>query len=154
MNSMKLCVALLAAVLGAQAAEIASVKTVYVLPMSSGLDQFLAMRLTADSVLQVVTDPKKADTILSDRIGATLDEKLDDLYGKANPKPKEAKDDESGRPAVQPMSRARGTIFLIDRKTRNVLWSVYERPKTTSPDDLNHAAEKVASKLSKELKGK
>ena len=53
-----------------------------------------------------------------------------------------------------PVSRARGTIFLIDRKTRNILWSVYERPKNTSPDEMNHVADKIAGKLGKDLKGK
>lgn len=153
MNHMKLYVALLAAVLGMQAAEIGEVKTVYLLPMSSALDQFLAMRLTSENVIQVVTDPKKADAILSDRIGPPLDEKLDQLYGKSNPPPKGSADD-SDKPVAQPVSKARGTVFLIDRKSRNVLWSFYDRPKTTSPDDLNRAAEKIASKLSKDLKGK
>jgi len=153
MNFMKWYVALLAAALTAQTAPIGDVKTVYLLPMSSSLDQYLAMHLTAGNVLQVVTDPKKADAILSDRIGATLDQKLDDLYGKSKPKPKDSMDD-SPQPVIQPVSRARGMIFLIDRKTRNVLWSVYERPKTTSPDDLNRAADKIAAKLSKDLKGK
>ena len=156
MNFMKLCIALLAAALAAQAAAIGDVKTVYVLPMSGSLDQYLAMHLTTANVVQVVTDPKKADAILSDHIGATLDEKLDDLYGTAKPKPKtkDALEDDSPQPVVQPISRARGMIFLIDRKTRDVLWSVYERPKTTSPDDLNRAADKIAVKLSKDLKGK
>ena len=65
----------------ALAAEIGDAKTVYILPMSNGLDQFLAIRLTAGNVIQVVTDAKKADVILSDRIGAGLDQRLDDLYG-------------------------------------------------------------------------
>jgi hypothetical protein len=142
------------------AGEIGDVKTVYVLPMANALDQFLAIRLTSGNVLQVVTDPKKADAILSDHIGSGLDKQLDDLYGAKTPPPPadDSKDKDSlhdeARPMVQPVSRARGTIFLIDRKTRNVSWSFYDRPKNTSPDEINHVAERIASKLSKDLKGK
>jgi len=157
MNLMKLLVALFAAALGLSAAEIADVKTVYVLPMSNALDQFLAMHLTSENVLQVVTDPHKADAILSDRIGASLDQKLDELYGsrKAEKKSGDAtSQDDTAMAVIAPLSRARGTIFMIDRKTRDVLWSVYERPKNTSPDELNHIADKIALKLSKDLKAK
>jgi hypothetical protein len=161
---MKLYLAMLAAGMAAAAAggEIGGVKTVYVLPMSNALDQFLAIRLTTGNVLQVVTDPQKADAILTDHIGAGLDKQLDDLYGSKTPAPPPPPDDskdkdsmhDSARPVIQPISRARGTIFLIDRKSRNVAWSLYERPKNTSPDEINHVAEKIASKLSKDLKGK
>lgn len=159
---MKLYVAMLAAGIAGAAAggEIADVKTVYVLPMSNALDQFLAIRLTTGNVLQVVTDPQKADAILTDHLGAGLDKQLDNLYGAKTPPPPpdESKDadstHDSARPMVQPVSHARGTIFLIDRKTRNVSWSFYDRPKNTSPDEMNHVAEKIASKLSKDLKGK
>ncbi|HLH41207.1 MAG TPA: hypothetical protein VKX39_18805 [Bryobacteraceae bacterium] len=151
---MKLLPALMIAALGAQAAGIGEVKTVYLLPMSSSLDQYLATHLTSGNVLQVVTDPKKADAILCDRIGATLDDKLNELYGKANPEPDSKDLVDASRPVVQSISHARGTIFLIDRKTRNVLWSVYDPPKSTSPGDLNRAAGKITARLAKDLKGK
>ncbi len=63
MANMKCLVAVLAALLSIPAvnAEVAGVKTVYVLPMTGGLDQYLAFRLTSEGVLQVVTDPAKAD---------------------------------------------------------------------------------------------
>ena len=167
MNFMKLFVALMAAGLfgdagaRAHAAAMGDVKTVYLLPMSSSLDQFLATHLTSANVLQVVTDPNKADAILCDRLGAPLDDKLNEIYGKANPAPKDAKDSKDpkdpmadSRPVVQPVSHARGTIFLVDRKTRNVLWSVYDPPKTTSANDLNRIAEKITTKLAKDMKGK
>jgi hypothetical protein len=140
--------------------EVAAVKSVYILPMSNSLDQFLAIRLTAGNVVQVVTDPKKADAILSDRIGAALDSKLDDLYvPKPPPPPKDSKNDmdlagDPAKPIAQPGSHSRGAIFLIDRQTRNVIWSLYVLPKNTSPNELNHVAEKIAVKLSKDMKGK
>ncbi len=154
MNSMKLLPALMIAALGAQAAAIGEVKTVYLLPMSSSLDQYLATHLTSGNVLQVVTDPKKADAILCDRIGAALDDKLNELYGNANAAPDSKNLMDAPRPVVQAISHARGTIFLIDRKTRNVLWSVYDPPKTTSPGDLNRTAEKISARLAKDLKAK
>ena len=53
----------------ASAGDFRSVKTVYLLPMANGLDQYLASRLTSESVFQVVTDPKKADAVLTDHVG-------------------------------------------------------------------------------------
>ncbi len=156
---MKFCILLLAATLAAAGAsnpELSDVKTVYLLPMSSGLDQFLAIRLTTGSILQVVTDPRKADAIFTDRIGTGLEQKLDELFGE---KPKsEEKDKEnannSGKPMMQPLTRGRGAIFLVDRKTRNVIWSVYERPKSATSDEMHHVAERIAIRLEKDRKGK
>ncbi len=162
---MKLYVAMLAAIAaqGAARPEIADVKTVYVLPMGNGLDQFLAIRLTAGNVLQVVTDPLKADAILSDQIGPALDGKIEDLYAPKTPPPDTTKDSQkdsekdptnAAPKRIAPASRARGTIFLVDRKTRNVLWSLYVLPKNSSPNEMNRVAERIAGKLSKDLKGK
>jgi hypothetical protein len=57
-------------------AELSSVHTVYLLPMGSALDQYLANRLTSEHVFQVVTDPKLADAVFTDRIGSAFEEKL------------------------------------------------------------------------------
>src|SRR5258708_13703693 len=81
---MKLFLCLLALCMagsGASNPELAEIKTVYLLPMTYSLDQFLAIRLTKGGVLQVVTDPKLADAILSDHIGTGLEDKLKSLYG-------------------------------------------------------------------------
>jgi hypothetical protein len=145
---MKLFLLAAAAVLTLPAADLAEFKTVYLLPMSNGLDQFLAIKLTSGSVMQVVTDPQKADAILTDHIGLSFEQKLDELYGKKE------KDDDSAHTGMQNASRGRGAIFLVDRKTRDVIWSAYERPKSTAPDDMNHSAEKLAQKLEKDRKGK
>jgi hypothetical protein len=139
-------------------AGLADYKTVYVLPMASGLDQFLAIKLTTGSVMQVVTDPRKAELVLTDAIGAGFEAKLDDLYGQ---KPKsEEKDDKSGKESmngssrISPASRGRGAIFLVDRKTRDVVWSMYVKPRSTAPDDMNRIAAEIADKLAKDRKGK
>ena len=158
MASMKCLLAALAALVffSAVHAEIPGVKTVYVLPMSGGLDQYLAFRLTAEGVLQVVTDPAKADAILTDGIGARLDESFDELF--KPPVDKEQADKagntEFAHPAMRPLSGSHGLIFLVNRSTRDVVWSTFERPKGNQPDDLDHAAERIVNRLAKAQKGK
>jgi hypothetical protein len=104
----------------------------------------------------VVTDPKQADAIFTDQIGKSFEQKLDDLYGQ-KPKDKDAENkdgsSESSR-VVSSSSRGKGAIFLVDRKTRSVVWSTYERPKSSNSDELNHVAEKIAQRLEKDRKGK
>jgi hypothetical protein len=159
--------------------ELAEIKTVYLLPMSNSLDQFLAIRLTRGGMLQVVTDPKLADAIISDHIGTGLEDKLKSIYGEkkstdpvkedtskdakdAKDKDKDAKDKDKDKDKDQPAfsnpmagsSRSKGAVFLVDRKTRSVLWSAYVRPKNAQPDELNHVADKVAGQLEKDKRGK
>ena len=135
-------------------ADMSGVKTVYLLPMSSGLDQYLAVRLTTASVLQVVADPRNADAVLTDHIGQGFEDQLDEIYGAKS----KGEDDKNGSTTefARPVSgsRGRGAIFLVNRKTRDVLWSAYERPKGTQPADLNRAADRIADKLAKAVKGK
>lgn len=136
-------------------AQALGVKTVYLLPMSGGLDQYLALQLTSKGVLQVVTDPKKADAIFTDSIGARLEGSLSDLY-RADEKAAAAKSDkdksnadEFSHPPMRPLSGSRGVVFLVNRATRDVLWSTYERSKGNQPEDLKHAAEKIVERLAK-----
>jgi hypothetical protein len=139
---------------GVFGADMSGIKTVYLLPMFSGLDQYLAVRLTAASVLQVVVDPRNADAILTDHIGQSFEEQLDEMYGA---KPKSEVDKNSSTPEfarVTSGARSRGAIFLVNRKTRDVLWSAYEPPKGTAPADLNRAGDRIADKLAKAIKGK
>jgi hypothetical protein len=131
-------------------AELAEYKTVYVLPMSSGLDQFLATKLTSGSVLQVVTDPQKADVVFTDRIGEAFEQKLDELYGQ---KPKGDDNDSvhgSPRTTSSPLTHGRGLIFLVDRKSRNIVWSTYVKPRNSTPEEINHVAGAVANQLEKD----
>jgi hypothetical protein len=162
MDFMKsLILAALAATLSvpcARAQEAPAVKAVYILPMASGLDQYLAFRLTEGGVLQVVTDPQKADAILTDRIGGHFLETFKDLFG---PKTDDAKagkyqagDEDSFHPAMRPLSSSRGAIFLVERATGNVVWSTFEIPKNTQPQELNRTAEKIVDRLAKAQKGK
>lgn len=137
--------------------QLQQVQSVYILPMGSSMDQFLANRLTRFGKMQVVTDPQRADAVLTDRLGEPFEKKLDELY--PPPADKKESDDEDAtgtlrdeQPRVRAFSRGRGTFFLVDRKTRNVLWSTYERPKNGSPDEMNRIAERVINNLKHDLK--
>jgi len=141
------------------AAGLGDIKTVYLLPMSNGLDQYLAQQLTSEAVLQVVTDPEKADAVFTDHLGETFEQTLADLYA---PKPKsDDKADENAEDKGAPRARSgmqgkrgRGTIFLVNRRTHDVLWSVYELPKANQPAGLRHSAGRISSQLAKSIKGK
>ena len=139
-------------------AQVSGVKTVYMLPMANGLDQYLALRLTSEGVLQVVTDPKKADAIFTDGIGARFEESFATLFDSAK-KDKSDKGDKVGEvdfahPAMRPLSGSRGVIFLVDRNTRDVVWSTFERPKSSQAEDLHHAAARIVDRLAKVHKSK
>jgi hypothetical protein len=139
----------------AATAQVSGVKTVYVLPMAGGLDQYLALRLTSQGVLQVVTDPKKADAIFTDGIGARFEESFASLFESQNKdKGEKLGQVEFAHPAMRPLSGNRGVIFLVDRNTRDVVWSTFERPKSSQAEDLNHAAARIVDRLAKVHKAK
>ena len=130
--------------------------------MGSGLDQYMANWLVRENVYQVVTDPQKADAVLTDQIGVPLQEKLLELYPPpAPPEPKEdeKKKDEGGLKGdlTRPRStfgRGRGNVFLVDLKSRRVLWSVYERPRNSLPDELDRTSQRIVRQLKKAQTGK
>ena len=61
-------------------AELTGVHAVYFMPMARGLDQYLANRLTNEHVFQVVTDPKLADAVFTDRIGDAFQAQMESLF--------------------------------------------------------------------------
>jgi hypothetical protein len=129
---------------------LAAAKNVFLTPMPGGLEQYLALHLTQASVLQVVTDSTKADVVFTDRIGEDLQTTLADLENK----PKAAQSGKAGefdfaKPNMRPLSRARGTVFLVDRKSGDVLWSTLEQPKSSKIPDLDAAAKRIVDKLAK-----
>ena len=63
----------------AAAPELKQVQSVYVLSMTSSLDQYVIDRIVAKGQFTVVTDPLKADAIFTDRVGEAFDNKLDDI---------------------------------------------------------------------------
>ena len=86
-------------------AQLNSIKTVYLLPMGGGLDQYVANRLTAAGFFQVVTDPQIADAIFTDRLGEAFEARFHQLYiapeeekrAKAEADAKKAKDKDAGK---------------------------------------------------------
>ncbi|HVX66528.1 MAG TPA: hypothetical protein VHA11_07995 [Bryobacteraceae bacterium] len=183
-------------------AQVAQIHNIYLLPMNNGLDQFLANRLTNLGVFRVVTDPQKADAVLTDRLGESFESRFLELYPeskeeaaaakKAAPaeaaKPAEAtKPAQAAKPAaaapkkdekasaakdekpdttaaeslpsfrvgaappvpVSTFRRAKGTVFLVDRQDRMVLWSIYLEPKNTTARELHRAAGEIAERLTK-----
>src|SRR5580658_10194566 len=80
------------AILASVNPQLREVKRVYILAMTAGMDQFLASQLVKASIFEVVTDPKKADAIITERVGESFESKLDDLYPPPTPpKPAETK---------------------------------------------------------------
>jgi hypothetical protein len=138
--------------------QLKQVNSVYILGMSSGMDQFLADQLTTMSVFQVVTDPQKADAIVTDRLGEPFESKLKELYPpKSSPTTAEGKKNDadiSGGARVSSSIRGRGTFFIVDRKSGTVLWSIYEEPKDSTPTQLTKTARRVVQRLKNDLTDK
>ena len=144
-------------------AGLSDVKTVYFMPMSNGLDQYLANRLTNVGLYSVVTDPKRADAVFVDRLGESFEARFKELFVPPEPPKKvEAKDPkdkdqkavedksdatphDSGR--MSTFSRGRGNVFLVDVKTRTVLWSTFERPKDGRAAEVDRAAGRIIQSL-------
>lgn len=164
--------AILSAALAQTHADLAQVQTVYVLPMGSGMDQFLANRLIKAGVFRVVADPQLADAVLTEHLGERFEERLKELYPnedqeKAAAKPSEdAKDEETRaeqlererikelkemfRPKSSSWNRGKGTYFLVDRRSKHVIWSVYQRPKDMRASELDKAAERIVKQLKRD----
>ncbi len=117
-------------------------RTVYLLPMAGGLDQYLAQWLTQEHIMKVITDPKAADIVMTDRLGQTFEDRMAEIH------PKEAKKLDDPVQHTFQSSYSRGTVFLVDAKTRQVLWSDYEKaPRSNSGSHLNDQAERIVKKL-------
>ncbi|MCS7043132.1 MAG: hypothetical protein N2036_07750 [Bryobacteraceae bacterium] len=146
--------------------EILQIHTVYLLPMANSFDQYLANHITRQGVLRVVADPAKADAILTDRIGKPFEKALEELYPQPKPeeaKPSKAEEEADRSPAgldvrvvpdqrASSLGRGRGTVFLVARGSRHVVWSIYARPRRTVPDELDATARRVASELQKAIR--
>jgi hypothetical protein len=154
--------------------DLQKVHTVYLLSMSNSMDQYLANRLTTEGVLQVVTDPNLADAVLTDRLGLGFEERLKQLYPPPVPPPppraesdkeKEKDKDKDGKKDLSDALKAdeavqrnimgsrptRGNFFLVDRRTKQVVWSVYSPSKDSSARQLSNTAVKVVDHLKKDL---
>ena len=154
----------LAAVL--PAAELKDVKSVYLYPMVGGLDQHLANVLTKEHLFRVVSDPKLADALFTDQLGQQFEYRV--AHMKRDPAVPHVPAPATSTPtATQPatgtvaasetephessFSRGKGTIFLVDAKSRQVVWSDYHRPKNTSSHELEKTAKKLALNLTQTI---
>jgi hypothetical protein len=154
------------------AADLANVHTVYLLKMSKGLDQFLANRLVSDHVFRIVTDPALADAVFTDQVGEGFQMKLEEFSptpesDKPAPPPKADKTaDEpsallgdtvnklSNPGANSSFGRAKGTVFLVDAKSRQVVWSMYQPAKGGTPKQMDRTANDIVSRIKKDLNPK
>jgi hypothetical protein len=124
-------------------AQYAGPRTVYILPMAAGLDQYVAQWLTKNHVMQVVADPKIAEVVMTDHIGEAFEQKMQQL------RPNTDKKSDTATHGEFHSTKPRGTIFLVDAKSHQVLWSDYQKPPRSNSDvDLNRTAEAIAKKIS------
>lgn len=143
-----------------------AMRTVYLLPMSSGFDQYLASQLTRQNVFEVVLDPALADTVLTGQLGKTFEDKLKELYAPPAPAPApEEKDKEKRDKAAEAERQAyqaflqgssfvkgRGNVFLVDPRSQRVLWSLHLLPRNSTPAEMDKAAREVVKRLIEDLK--
>lgn len=147
----------------AAAADLGSDRKVYFWPMRDALDHYLAEQITQEGVFQVVVDPKLADAVLTDRIDNKFLAGMNELF--PLPKPEQA-DDSAKQEAEEPdpdtlyrpqqppnrsTARSKGTLFLVDVKSRQVLWSTYLKEFYPSPNQLHKQARNVVARLKKQI---
>lgn len=147
--------------------ETRNVKSVYILRMGSGLDQLLASELTKHGVFTVTTDPQKADALFTDSLGEGFEKKFEELYPPPAPPKEEKKDGEKDERSDEvtltqaPMQKVgknvwgggKGTIFLVERRSRNLLWSMNRQTKGSSTPMVVEQARKIVEQLKKDLAG-
>jgi hypothetical protein len=156
--------------------RLSGVRKVYLLPMRSGFDQYLASYLASGKVLEVVADPLLADAVISESLGASFAARMHEIYGDTEKekeqkkaaeeaKAKEKEDSEetsaelhgdtaSREQMISSFSRGRGTVFFVDVKTMSVLWSVYMPPKNSGAQYVEQSARKTVQAIQAELKPK
>ena len=171
---------LLGASVALGAAELSGVRTVYLFPMSHGMDQYLANRLTGEHLFRVVTDPKLADAFFSDRVGDAFQAQVDAALPKPAPPPTTAKEGakDGAKDAAKPadaapsgstgmfsdpvnklenpalnssFGRGKGNVFLVDAKSRQVVWSTFDPPKNDTGKELDRTANDIVNRIKKDL---
>lgn len=136
------------ALLAAQEAQLSPrFRTVYLTPMANEMDQHLASRLTSTRTLWVVLDPGNADAILTDSLDDGFWNWLARTYPSATKAAGERAPAPSDRYGTQNASKHRGTVFLVDPKTRLVLWSMYDLPRNFSPAEMDRVAAHINNQL-------
>ncbi len=149
-------------------ADLSGVRSVYLLSMGGGLDQFLANQLTRAHIFQVVTDPKRADAVITDRIGPAFEARMDEMYPPEKPAEEVRKAEALESPSLvadtvnqlapagqmAAFGRGKGTVFLVDAKSRQVLWSAFEKPADQSGTELERMSARIVEGLKKDLSPK
>ncbi len=93
--------------------------------------------------MQVVTDPKSADVFMTDEVGQQFEQRVKQLLPSDTSK---SAGDESTH--VFRTSRTKGTVFIVDAKSRQVLWSDHQKPPRSNSDrSLNRTAAEIARKI-------
>ncbi len=146
-------------------ADLNQVRSIYIMPMSGGYHQHLANRLIRLGLFQLVADPQRADAVLTDRLGEGLEQRLEgyDAIGRKREEAEHKADEPAkgdsrvtlaDRPITTSLSGGKGTLFLVDRKTRRLLWSIFEKPKNTTAKELDRSAGRVAGRVKGDWTGK
>lgn len=118
-------------------------QTVFILTMANSLDQHLASRLTSTRVMWVVLQPASADAVLTESLDDDFWNWLEQTYPRPVA-PNQGVVHRSGYPAT---ARHSGNVFLVDPRTRLVLWSAYDLPRNTSAAELERSAIRIANQL-------
>lgn len=119
-------------------------QTVFIRSMANALDEHLASRLTSNRVMWVVLQPWNADAVITDSLDDDFWNWLEQTY----PAAAKAEHSQTGlRGYGYSSGRHSGTIFLVDPRTRLVLWSIYELPRGSSPAELERSATRITTQL-------
>lgn len=141
----------------AAGADLSAVRKVFLMPMSGGLEQHLADQLVREGLFTVVVDPKQADAVWTERADRSFHEALSELI--PPPKPaadkdkKKTEEAEPEKPMVRRAApRSRGTIFLVDVASRQILWSTFLPVDNTSAKALHRAAQDIVKQFKQDRK--
>ena len=56
--------------------------------------------------------------------------------------------------SLSSFGRAKGMLFLVDPKSKEVVWSTYDMPRDASSKEMDRTANDIVSRLKKDLKKK
>jgi hypothetical protein len=119
--------------------ELQAIKTVYILPMRLGFDQYLANQLAQSGLFRVVTDPKKADAVFTDHLGEAFEEKLDELNPPPKPPPPPAEAAPVTAPAKSTADAAKPTADTVPTEPESVAKPPAKKTKSTMADASGNA---------------
>jgi hypothetical protein len=117
--------------------------------LGEGFEQRLSELLPEPEETKPEADKKAADDKKPDEKKSD-DKKAADQRGDLSPMA-EAVNKLSRPGASSSFSRAKGTIFLVDLKSRTVLWSAYLPPKDSTSKQLDRTAIALTERIKKDL---